>query len=442
MLGDDAYAGDAELPPLSSTRCGESTATSTSSRRTRGAAAEHILSEVLIKPGQIVPGNMYFTTTRLHQELAGGTFVDVIVDEAHDPTSGSRGRATSTSTSSTRSSSEHGAAGRLHLLRASVNMAGGQPVSMDNLREVYALLPPERDPGAVRRDARGRERATSSRSASPATRDDAVARHPARDDALRRRLHGLGQEGLPHQHRRLLAQGQRDAARAAQANLRVYEGAPRRRARRRDLAAMARGIEEMVDDRYIRARVEQVAQLAERLRAPASRSSSRPAATRSSSTSSASSRTSTRTCTRRSGWRPRSTSSRASRAMERGNVSKGRDPETGENYRPALELVRADDPAARLHGQAHARGRSLDRRCHGAGRGDRRPRDGVRARVPPVLPGEVPPAGTVMFVATGRGQTASRSAISCTRNRRRTSYRLTSRSYAIPVRYRTGWKTR
>jgi tyrosine phenol-lyase len=29
---------------------------------------------------------MYFTTTRLHQELAGGTFVDVIIDEAHDPT--------------------------------------------------------------------------------------------------------------------------------------------------------------------------------------------------------------------------------------------------------------------------------------------------------------------------------------------------------------------
>ena len=30
---------------------------------------------------------MYFTTTRFHQEYAGGTFVDVIVDEAHDPAS-------------------------------------------------------------------------------------------------------------------------------------------------------------------------------------------------------------------------------------------------------------------------------------------------------------------------------------------------------------------
>ena len=41
----------------------------------------------MIKQGDVIPGNMYFTTTRLHQELAGGTFVDVIVDEAHDPTS-------------------------------------------------------------------------------------------------------------------------------------------------------------------------------------------------------------------------------------------------------------------------------------------------------------------------------------------------------------------
>ncbi len=50
----------------------------------QGRAAENILSKILIKKGDIVPGNMYFTTTRLHQELAGGTFTDIIIDEAHD----------------------------------------------------------------------------------------------------------------------------------------------------------------------------------------------------------------------------------------------------------------------------------------------------------------------------------------------------------------------
>src|SRR5699024_10211881 len=53
----------------------------------QGRGAEHLVSRTLIKPGQYVPGNMYFTTTRLHQELAGGTFVDIVIDEAHDPTS-------------------------------------------------------------------------------------------------------------------------------------------------------------------------------------------------------------------------------------------------------------------------------------------------------------------------------------------------------------------
>jgi tyrosine phenol-lyase len=51
----------------------------------QGRGAEHLMSQIMIKRGDFVPGNMYFTTTRLHQELAGGTFVDVIIDEAHDP---------------------------------------------------------------------------------------------------------------------------------------------------------------------------------------------------------------------------------------------------------------------------------------------------------------------------------------------------------------------
>lgn len=46
--------------------------------------AEFMISQGLIKgEGQVVPGNMYFTTTKFHQEFAGATFVDVIIDEAH-----------------------------------------------------------------------------------------------------------------------------------------------------------------------------------------------------------------------------------------------------------------------------------------------------------------------------------------------------------------------
>ena len=86
MLGDEAYAGSRNFYHLEQavqTYYGYKYVVPTH----QGRGAEHLISKAVIKPGDVVPGNMYFTTTRLHQELAGGTFVDVIIDEAHDPTS-------------------------------------------------------------------------------------------------------------------------------------------------------------------------------------------------------------------------------------------------------------------------------------------------------------------------------------------------------------------
>ncbi|MBI5440612.1 MAG: tryptophanase, partial [Deltaproteobacteria bacterium] len=110
----------------------------------QGRAAEHIQSEVLIKPGQYVPGNMYFTTTKAHQELPGGIFVDVIVDEAHDPQSEFPWKGNVDLRKLDAIVKEHGAEKVAYLsFELSVNMAGGQPVSMDNLREVYAYCRPK-----------------------------------------------------------------------------------------------------------------------------------------------------------------------------------------------------------------------------------------------------------------------------------------------------------
>jgi len=96
--------------------------------------------KLLIKPGDFVPGNMYFTTTRLHQELAGATFVDVIIDEAHD----------SQSTHPFKGNMDLQKAGRHHQkswreedfvchCRGDSEYGGGQPISMDNLRQIRAL---------------------------------------------------------------------------------------------------------------------------------------------------------------------------------------------------------------------------------------------------------------------------------------------------------------
>ena len=83
MLGDEAYAGSRNFYHLESaiqTHYGYRYIVPTH----QGRGAENLISQVAIKRGQYVPGNMYFTTTRLHQELAGGIFADVIIDAAHD----------------------------------------------------------------------------------------------------------------------------------------------------------------------------------------------------------------------------------------------------------------------------------------------------------------------------------------------------------------------
>ncbi|MFN4111231.1 MAG: tyrosine phenol-lyase [Ignavibacteria bacterium] len=136
MLGDEAYAGSKNYYHLEDAvrkYYGFKYLVPTH----QGRGAEHIISKILIKPGDYIPGNMYFTTTRLHQELAGGTFVDVIIDEAHD------------------AENEHPFKGNIDLnkletlvkkvgvkkipyisIAATVNMAGGQPISMENVRQV------------------------------------------------------------------------------------------------------------------------------------------------------------------------------------------------------------------------------------------------------------------------------------------------------------------
>ena len=73
MLGDEAYAGSRNFYHL------EAAVRQYYGYRHmipthQGRGAEHLISQALIRPGHTIPGNMYFTTTRLHQELAGGQF--------------------------------------------------------------------------------------------------------------------------------------------------------------------------------------------------------------------------------------------------------------------------------------------------------------------------------------------------------------------------------
>lgn len=139
MMGDESYAGSENFYHLEETvqkYYGYKHIIPTH----QGRAAEHIISQILIKKGDFLPGNMYFTTTRLHQELAGGTFVDVIVDEAHDANSEFKFKGNINLEKLENLIKEKGADKIPYVCMATtVNMAGGQPISMENLKELRKL---------------------------------------------------------------------------------------------------------------------------------------------------------------------------------------------------------------------------------------------------------------------------------------------------------------
>lgn len=321
----------------------------------QGRAAEHIQSEVLIRPGQYVPGNMYFTTTKAHQELPGGIFVDIIVDEAHQPESEFPWKGNIDLKKLDAIVKEHGAAKVAYIsFELSVNMAGGQPVSMDNLREVYAYCRPKGIP--VLFDAtRAVENAYFIQKRDPRYRNTQIR------DILREMMaHGDGctvsgkKDFLINIGGLLAFKDNAEWARLAEEKLRIYEGGVHDGGLpAADLAAMARGVEEMLDDRYIRTRVEQAAWLAARLVeagvpvvAPTGSHAVFVDVKR---------------------FLPHVDQDEypaqrlaceiyletGVRVMERGNVSKGRD-KNGKNYRPALELVRLTIPR-RVYSNEHMR---------------------------------------------------------------------------------------
>ena len=352
MLGDESYAGSRNFYHLEEAvqrYYGYAHVVPTH----QGRGAEHLLSQALIRPGDHVPGNMYFTTTRLHQELAGATFHDVIVDEAHDP------------------QSLHPFKGNVDLakldalarsvgtkqipyvsLAGTVNMAGGQPVSMANVRELHAWCAAREirlllDATRMVENAlfiQEREDGYADRSIAEILLEFCSHTDGAWMSAKKDNLVNIGG---------WLAVNDADVFEELRNLVVVYEGLHTYGGMAgRDMEALAIGIAEAVQDEHVRSRVGQVRYLGELL----------------------------------TGWNipivlpigghaifldakrfyphlaqdlfPAQTLAAelyldsGIRSMERGIVSAGRDPETGDHKRPKLELTRLTIPR-RVYTQAH-----------------------------------------------------------------------------------------
>jgi tyrosine phenol-lyase len=278
--------------------------------------------------------------------MAGGIFADVIVDEAHDPASDFPWKGNIDLGKLDGLLQEHGPGKIAYIsFEHSVNMAGGQPVSMDNMKEAYEYCSPLGIP--VFFDAtRAVENAYMIQ-----WKDPRYADTPVKDILREMMLYGDGctvsgkKDFLINIGGCLAFRDNALWAEEAEEMIRVYEGNPTDGGlATADLAAIARGVEEMVDDRYIRARVQQT-QFLGRLLLDAGIPIVNPPGTHAIFLD-----------VKR--FLPHIDQDEypaqrlaaeiyiesGVRTMERGNVSKGRDPASGENYRPALELVRLTIP--------------------------------------------------------------------------------------------------
>lgn len=265
MTGDEAYAGSKDFERLESVVqrvYGYKHLIPTH----QGRGAEHILSQICITKGQVVPGNMYFTTTKFHQEHAGGVFEDVIVDEAFDPHSGCPFKGNVDIEKLDRIVKRVGAAQIAYVsLETNVNMCGGQPISMANARELHAYC--SKRGILVMLDAtRAVENCYFIKTRESGYEDKPIAEIlselcgytdgctiSGKKDCLVNigGFLALRDDGLAQKAREMVV---------AFEGLHTYGGMAGR-----DMGAMAVGILESLDYAYIRARVEQVGYLGKRL---------------------------------------------------------------------------------------------------------------------------------------------------------------------------------
>ncbi len=107
----------------------------------QGRAAEHLLAKVFVKPGDVVPMNYHFTTTKAHFEMAGGTVLEIFTPEALQTQSSCPFKGNLDLGRLDETIARHGPE-RISFVRmeATTNLLGGQPFSLENLRAVKQRL--------------------------------------------------------------------------------------------------------------------------------------------------------------------------------------------------------------------------------------------------------------------------------------------------------------
>ena len=138
MMGDESYAGSASFFQLKETIT-KITGFEYVIPTHQGRAAENVLFSHLVTPGAIVPGNSHFDTTKGHIESRKAFAVDCTVDEAKDTQLEVPFKGNVDPAKLEKVLAENAEKVPFIIVTITNNTAGGQPVSMQNLREVRAI---------------------------------------------------------------------------------------------------------------------------------------------------------------------------------------------------------------------------------------------------------------------------------------------------------------
>ena len=136
MVADDSYAGSETFTRLENKNI-ELFGKKYFLPAHQGRACENIISQVFVKPGSIVPMNYHFTTTKAHITLNGGSVEEIVIDEGLNITSNYPFKGNTDIGKLNTLIAKHGPEKIAFLrLEAGTNLIGGQPFSLENMREV------------------------------------------------------------------------------------------------------------------------------------------------------------------------------------------------------------------------------------------------------------------------------------------------------------------
>jgi tryptophanase len=312
----------------------------------QGRGAESIFFGAVIDPGEIVPSNAHFDTTRAHIEVRRGVALDLPIAEALDPRAEVPFKGDIDLEALERLlSGEEGSKVSIVMLTLTNNAGGGQPVSLANIRATAELARRYRKK-LVLDIARFAENAWFIKQREAGLADvslpDIVRRTMADADAV---LMSAKKDAIANIGGFVAVREDEEFFHRLQARGIVFEGFPTYGGLAgRDLEAIAVGLREVLEEDYLRFRIEQVAYLGHIVEA-AGAAVLRPFGGHAVYLDAG---------TMLPAIPPAEFPAQALtgalylaagvRAVEIGSVMAGRDPETGENRHPPLELVRLAVP--------------------------------------------------------------------------------------------------